>query len=194
MLEVRAGKKAALSFQMKATSRLLLAALAVGLPACSAPPAPAAEEQSAASPALPTVEFELADLEGQLFGPADFEGEYLLIEFWATWCGPCHLQADILEDLYPKLREKGVEFVAVSLGEPAGVVRDFVAERPFPYQVLLDPDDYFAINYGVFVLPTIVVVDREGEVHYAHEGISTAERLIEVVDDLVAGGQATAGL
>ncbi len=131
------------------------------------------------------MEFELASLDGGKLGPGDLGEDLILVDFWATWCGPCHLQADILAKLYPELKSKGVEFLAVSLGEPETVVREFVADRPFAYPVLIDPNDYIASKYGIFILPTVVLLDREGTVMYLHEGISSASRLTSAVDEFL---------
>ncbi len=133
------------------------------------------------------MQFELASLEGGTLRSVEMAQELVLIDFWATWCGPCHLQADILAKIYPELKQKGVEFLAVSLGEPEAVVREFVSKRPFQYPVLVDPEDRVATEYGIFVLPTVVLLDREGTVMYQHEGISTAERLRSAVNEILEG-------
>ncbi len=136
------------------------------------------------------MEFELASLDGGTLSPSDAGEDLILVDFWATWCGPCHLQADILAKLYPELKSKGVEFFAVSLGEPETVVREFVAKRPFAYPVLVDPADTVASRYGLFILPTVVLLDRDGTVMYLHEGISTAARLRSAVDEIREGRKA----
>ncbi len=63
-------------------------------------------------------------------GRAAFEGRVVLYDFWATWCGPCHLQSDILRSIYAEARGRGAEFVGVATGEPAEVVREFLAPAP----------------------------------------------------------------
>lgn len=137
------------------------------------------------------MDFELTSLDGGTMSPGDAGGTLTLVDFWATWCGPCHLQADILAKLYPELRERGVEFLAVSLGEPEAVVREFVEKRPFDYPVLVDPGDTIASEYGLFVLPTVVLLDRDGTVLYLREGISTAKRLRSAVDEVLASRRST---
>jgi thiol-disulfide isomerase/thioredoxin len=177
---------------MKKILHTVLLSLVVISAACQPGSAVPAMSESAVAPqgGSTTMNFELASLSGGHLSPGDLDKDLILIDFWATWCGPCHLQADILAGLYPKLRSKGVEFLAVNLGEPEEVVRDFVAERPFEYPVLIDPTDYISRNYGLFILPTVVVLNREGTVMYLHEGISTAGRLTAVVDEILEGLQA----
>jgi len=168
---------------MNTVHRFILALLLVSTLACRAQP-PAATE---AGDAGTVMQFELTSLDGGALGPVDFAEELVLVEFWATWCGPCHLQAEILAKLYPELKKKGVEFLAVSLGEPEAVVRDFVAKRPFAYPVLIDPNDRIASEYGIFVLPTVVLLDRSGTIMYQREGISSADRLISAVETILEG-------
>ncbi len=155
------------------------------------PEAPEVPESGLATQGAGSVmEFELASLDGGTLSPSDAGEDLILIDFWATWCGPCHLQADILAKLYPEFKSQGVEFLAVSLGEPETVVREFVAKRPFAYPVLIDPTDIVATRYGLFILPTVVLLDRDGNVMYLHEGISTAAKLRSAVDEIIEGRKA----
>ena len=125
----------------------------------------------------PMPEFTLASLGGESFGKADFAGKVVLFDFWATWCGPCHLQADILKEIYPGAAARGVEFVAISTGEDAGTVRNFVARRPFPYAVLVDPEEVLGTALEILALPTLVIVDARGQIAYRHTGVADAETI-----------------
>ena len=116
-------------------------------------------------------------LDGRSVSLADFHGRVVLVDFWATWCGPCHLQAKILEPLYAEFKSRGVEFVSVSVGEEEKTVRDFLAENPSPYPVLLDPEDTLSADLGIVALPTLLVVDRAGKVAYFNFGLSDADTL-----------------
>jgi peroxiredoxin len=147
-------------------------ALALMLPACAAPPT--AGEQ------LPA--FRLTSLAGGELGPADLHGQVVLYDFWATWCGPCQIQAEILHDLWPRVSGRGVRFVAVSVGEPEEVVRDFVAEHPIPYPVLIDPEDQVSGQLRILGLPTLVVADREGRVVFRTTGIADGEAIEQALE------------
>ncbi len=140
----------------------------------------------------PLPEFRLASLDGGEISPHDFAGEVVLIDFWATWCGPCHAQADILHQLWPDFEEKGVQFLAVSLGEREETVRDFLARDPYPYPVLVDPEDRLSPELGIYVLPTLVVIDRDGRVVFREPGVSDAETLRRVLYEAGAEHPATA--
>jgi len=116
-------------------------------------------------------------LDGRRVSLGDYRGRVVLVDFWATWCGPCHLQADILAPLYAEYRERGVEFLSVSVGEDAATVRDFIASKPSPFPVLVDPADELTPTYGIVALPTVLIVDKAGKVTFFNFGISDAETL-----------------
>jgi peroxiredoxin len=155
----------------------LLATLAL---ACGA--GPGGEAPGSTAEGGPAPAFRRATLDGRELGPQDFAGDVVLVEFWATWCIPCHAQADILEPLYPEYRERGVEFLAVDLGEDEETVRRFVAAHPFPYPVLIDPDDELSWELGVAALPTLMVIDRAGEVVYFQAGVLAEEGVRRALD------------
>ena len=136
-----------------------------------------------------SVDFRLASLDGGRLGPSDFRGRVVLFDFWATWCSPCHVQAEILKAVYSEFESRGVEFVAVSVGEPEGTVRSFVDKRPFPYPVLVDPADEVAASLGIFVLPTIMILDAEGRISFLEEGVSTARRLRQHLKEALDGSR-----
>lgn len=125
----------------------------------------------------PAPGFVLPALDGTQVTLEDFRGQILLVDFWATWCGPCRLQAKILDKLHHEYQGSNVRFLAVSVGEPEELVREFAGKNPFPYPVLVDSEEMLGSALGVFVLPTVLVVDGEGYVSYLQAGISDAETL-----------------
>lgn len=122
-------------------------------------------------------DFRLASLGGAELSRAELAGKVVLYDFWATWCGPCHIQADILRKAYPALQARGIEIVGMATGEPPEVVRDFASRRPFPWPVLVDPEESVSGELDVLGLPTMVITDREGKIAFRQTGIVTADRI-----------------
>ncbi len=173
--------------ELAATLVLIAAAVGAGV-AC-------AREHAAAGSAAPAAggprsDFRLASLEGRELGPPDFADHVVLVDFWATWCMPCRAQAEILHDLHAELADDGVQFLAVDVGEPRDQVKSFVAERPFPYPVLLDPDSRLADSMGIFSLPTLMIVDRRGGIALFEPGVHGADELRNAIARASGGGPA----
>lgn len=135
--------------------------------------------------------FELPSLDGRRLGPGDFAGQVVVVDFWATWCAPCHVQAAVLERLHEAYDGRDVAFLAVNVGEDEATVRSFVERKPFPYPVLLDSDEAVSIRLKVAALPSLMIVDRAGEVSFFAAGLVQEKRLRELIEG--AGAPAPAG-
>ena len=121
--------------------------------------------------------FRLAALDGSEVTAADLAGKVVLLDVWATWCGPCHIQADILRAAAPSLEAHGVTIVGINSGETLGTVRDFVARKPFPWTVLVDIEEQLTGDLEILGLPTLLIVDRDGTIAFRQTGILSAERI-----------------
>jgi len=126
-------------------------------------------------------DFRLPTLDGGNLGPKDFLGQVVVVDFWATWCGPCHLQAEILEPVYRDFKGRGVQFLAANVGEDLETVKKFLKTKPFPYPVLVDPQDSVTSNLGVYALPTLLVVDKKGKVAYFQSGLADGDTLRDLI-------------
>jgi peroxiredoxin len=109
-------------------------------------------------------DFSLKTLEGQEVTLASLKGKVVLIDFWATWCGPCRESIPHLVDLYKNYREKGFEVIGVSVDKgESEVVRRYSKAMNIPYPILI-ASDAVTRNYGVTALPTTFLIDREGKI------------------------------
>lgn len=142
-----------------------------------------AVSETAASSGDPKAGFTLVSLDGEEVGPKDYEGKVVIVDFWATWCIPCHAQAEVLKNVFAELGADEVQVLAVDVGETETQVRGFVERKPFPYPVLLDPESELADSLGVFSLPTLMVIDTQGEVAYFEAGILGENDLCQVLAD-----------
>lgn len=138
---------------------LLAAALAAGCGRDARAPedASAGAAGRAGAPRL-----ELPDLEGRSVRLSDFQGKVVLLDFWATYCGPCHESIPEFEALYKRHRAQGLEVVGVSMDAYVEHINDFIRETGMTYTVLLDPEQRSQGPWGVRGLPTTVLIDRSG--------------------------------
>lgn len=127
---------------------------------------------AANKPAPADLGFRLKTVDGRTLGPKDYQGQVVVVDFWATWCAPCHVQARILEPIHRDYKGKGVQFLAANVGEDEPTVRSFLKSRPFPYPVLLDPEDKVSAKLGVVALPTLMIIDKQGKVALFHTGVA----------------------
>lgn len=159
------------------TRRVLLAAVAACFLFLSCDGATAGDAPAAG----PRTDFRLKTIDGRTLGPKDFPGQVVVVDFWATWCGPCHLQARILEPVYRDFKGRGVQFLAANVGEEPEQVKKFLKDKPFPYPVLLDPSESISAELGVAALPTLLVVDKKGKVAYFQSGIADGDTLRQII-------------
>ena len=135
---------------------------------------------SADRPAVDLAGLELPTLGGSVDGPGRHPGQVSLLEYWASWCGPCKVQAKVLAPLHQEFGDR-VRFFAVNVGESSEQVSHFLEAEPIPYPVLLDEHGEHASDAGVFGLPTVVLLDADGRVVLRSEGITTRQRLLEAL-------------
>ncbi|MBI2152431.1 MAG: TlpA family protein disulfide reductase [Candidatus Rokubacteria bacterium] len=108
-------------------------------------------------------EFSVPALDGKTLRLADYKGQVLFLNFWATWCPPCKEEMPAMERLYQRYKGQGFAVLAVSVdAEGAPVVTPFVKEHKLTFPIGLDPKMALAERYGVRALPTSFLVDRKG--------------------------------
>lgn len=107
--------------------------------------------------------FELPDVNGKNVLLSGFRGKVVLINFWATWCGPCRAEMPSLNNLYSALKEKGIVVVAISTDTSEKPVRSFMSDKKISFPVLMDKDKEVSFDlYGVTGIPVTFVLDRNG--------------------------------
>lgn len=136
----------------------------------------------------------LRDLDDQKQQLTNLKGKVVVVNFWATWCGPCKAEMPEFTRVHAEYRDRGVEFVGAA-NERRGdreKVREFVTKLdikfPIWLEMSLDHMDAFKVGPG---LPATVVVDQQGRVAARIKGVTHAGQLRELIDRLVAEGSAS---
>ncbi len=138
----------------------------------------------------PAPPVELPLLDGSPLSLERHRGEHIvMLDFWATWCGPCVAEMPLLVEVADEYRDKGVVFYALNQGEEPDEIRAFQQEQELTFQVGLDTDSAVGDAYGVQGIPMLVLIDREGVVQVVHIGYrpDIKEKLSQELDDLLSG-------
>ena len=145
----------------QATRRAVLgAALAV----CASAAVPAVK------PAMIAPDFTLRTLGGPNLRLQEQRGQVVLVNFWATWCGPCRQEIPHLNRLYEKYRASGFQLLGVNIDDDARAATELASRLGVKFPVLLDTDKKASRLYDMSAMPATVVIDRDGRVRYLHRG------------------------
>ena len=129
--------------------------------------------------------FSLEDTGGTRYTNREIEGKVVLLNFWATWCGPCRTEMPWFVEFQNRYKDKGFTVLAVSMDQEGWeVVRPFVEEQGLYFPVFVGDDDFAGAFGGANVLPTTLIVDRTGKIVARHSGIiskSAYEKEIEAL-------------
>jgi len=107
-------------------------------------------------------DFKLNGLDGPEVSLAGFRGGPVLLNFWATWCGPCQMEMPMLQEVYQKWAGKGLVLLAVNLQEDPASVREFVEDAGYTFPVLLAPGNEVPLAYNIRGIPTTFFIDADG--------------------------------
>jgi peroxiredoxin len=114
--------------------------------------------------------FSLQTRDGKTLSLEDLRGEVVMINFWATWCGPCRQEMPLLEQIYQRYSGLGFTLLGVNVEEHSADADRFLAETPVSFPILFDPNNEVSKQYGVRAMPSTVIVDRQGNVRFLHHG------------------------
>ncbi len=136
----------------------IVAALACAVPAL------------AANTGAPAPGFSLASREGKDVSLDQYKGQVVMLNFWASWCGPCRQEMPLLDSIYKKYNKLGFVMLGVNVEPDSKAAIDWLKETPVSFPILFDRDSKVSKLYDVAGMPSTVIIDRTGKVRTLHRG------------------------
>jgi thiol-disulfide isomerase/thioredoxin len=125
----------------------------------------------------PMIDFALKDLTGKTHKLSALKGKVVLIDFWATWCGPCRREMPTVQKLYQAHRAKGLVVLAVNVREDAATAGEFLRKNKLTFTALLDTEGSVAQQYLANSIPTLAIIDRKGMISSYFVGVRSEDEL-----------------
>jgi len=134
----------------------------------------------------PAPDFELASLDGGTpIALSSFRGHVVVLNFWASWCAPCRLEAPGLRRVSEGYRDRGVRFLGVDYRDDDAAGRAFVGEFRLRYPSVTDPSGSLAYDYELIGFPTTFIIDPAGTIRYRFVGYLEEEVLEDALNDVL---------
>ena len=125
----------------------------------------AAKPVSGAAP-----DFTLKSRAGQNLRLSEYRGQVVLLNFWASWCGPCRQEMPLLEDLYKRYGKLGFTIMGVNVDTDSTKANEYLRDITVTFPILYDTANAVTKSYNVNAMPTTVIVDRNGNMRFLHQG------------------------
>ena len=140
---------------------------------------PAAERKKAP-------DFELKDGNGQTVRLSDYRGKVVLLDFWATWCGPCKIEIPWFQEFERQNKDKGFAVIGVAMDDEGwDAVKPFAQQRGINYRLVLGNDKVADLYGGLEALPTTLLIDRGGNIAAVHVGLSGKNEFEDSIQELL---------
>jgi thiol-disulfide isomerase/thioredoxin len=126
-------------------------------------------------------------LEGKL--PAQLKGKVVVVDFWASWCGPCKASFPVMEQLHKDYGPKGLSLVGISVDDNSTAMDDFLKKHPVSFVVVRDAAKKLVATANIASMPTSYILDGEGRVRFVHTGFhgeATRKQYIQEIEQLLA--------
>ena len=135
----------------------------------------------------PSVLFEAPDFSLPLYNEdkylslSDYRGKTVILNFWASWCVSCRLEAPGLEKTWKTFKDQDVVLIGINLQESPREIQKFIDENSITYPVVIDKEAETVFKYGVRIVPTTIFINKDGLVVYVYEGLLNEEQLISLI-------------
>ena len=114
--------------------------------------------------------FTLGSNGGKEISLAQYKGQVVMINFWASWCGPCRQEMPLLESIYKKYNRMGFTLIGVNVEPDSNAANQWLKQTPVSFPILYDKDSKVSKMYDVAGMPSTVIIDRTGKVRVLHRG------------------------
>ncbi len=143
----------------------------------------------------PAADFTLKDANGNSIKLSDYRGKVVLLNFWATWCGPCQLEIPWFIEFQQQYKSKGLQVLGVSMDDDGwAAVKPYIAQHKINYPIVLGNDSVSQLYGGIDSLPTTFIIDREGRIAYPpHVGLVGKNEYLSEIQGLLEARQQETG-
>lgn len=169
----------------------VIALAACFLHGCAEPPKNGALKAS--NRRLPAPDFALKDLDGKTVHLSDYKGKVVLLDFWATSCGPCRIEIPWFTEIQRAKKDQGFEVLGVSLDDGWEDVKPFLIAKKVNYRIVLGNDETTHAYGGIDAIPTTLLIDKKGNIASIHIGLGSKKEFESSIDALLVEGAAHSG-
>ena len=124
-----------------------------------------ARELSGAAP-----DFTLPSKSGENVKLSELRGDVVMLNWWASWCGPCRQEMPLLDDLQDKYSDYGFTLIGINVDEKTEQAEKLLKQIPVDFRILFDPDSRTSELYGIDAMPSTILIDRDGNMRFLHRG------------------------
>jgi peroxiredoxin len=123
----------------------------------------------------PAPDFNLPSRDGKSIDLKQLKGQVVMINFWATWCGPCRQEMPLLEQMHRKYKPMGFTLLGVNVEPDSSGAEGWLKQTPVSFPILFDRENRVSKLYNVSGMPSSVLIDRNGNVRYLHQGYRSGD-------------------
>jgi len=133
---------------------------------------------TATGPAPAAPDFALPARDGGEVRLSELKGQVVMINFWATWCGPCRQEMPLLQQIHTKYEPLGFTMLGVNVEPDSAAAQSWLKGMPVSFPILFDRKSEVSSSFGVEAMPSSVLIDREGRVRHVHRGYKPGDEAV----------------